>query len=47
MLIKMIHLAQFKLKSKDFYNITKRTLKIANKSINNKVVSILEGGYLI
>ena len=38
-------LAQFKLQSKDFYHITKRTLKIANKSINNKVVSILEGGY--
>jgi len=38
-------LAQFKLKSKDFYNITKRTLKVINKSINNKVVSILEGGY--
>ena len=38
-------LAQFKLQSKDFYDITKRTLKIANKSINNKVVSILEGGY--
>ena len=38
-------LAQFKLKSKDFYYITKRTLKVINKSINNKVVSILEGGY--
>ena len=38
-------LAQFKLKSKDFYDITKRTLKVINKSINNKVVSILEGGY--
>tara|TARA_Y100001970_G_scaffold162714_1_gene198926 strand:- start:40903 stop:41823 length:921 start_codon:yes stop_codon:yes gene_type:complete len=38
-------LAQFRLKSKDFYNITKRTLQIANKNINNKVVSILEGGY--
>ena len=38
-------LAQFKLKSKDFYDITKRTLKIINKNINNKVVSILEGGY--
>ena len=36
-------LAQFKLKSKDFYDITKRTLRIAgNKS---KIVSILEGGY--
>ena len=38
-------LAQFKLKSKDFYDITKRTLKVINKKINNKVVSILEGGY--
>ena len=38
-------LAQFKLKSKDFYDITKRTLKVINNSINNKVVSILEGGY--
>jgi len=38
-------LAQFKLKSKDFYDITKITLKVINKSINNKVVSILEGGY--
>ena len=38
-------LAQFKLKSKDFYDITKRTLKVINKSINNRVVSILEGGY--
>ena len=38
-------LAQFKLKSKDFYDITKRTLKVINESDNNKVVSILEGGY--
>ena len=38
-------LAQFKLSSKDFYDITKRTFKVINKSINNKVVSILEGGY--
>ena len=38
-------LAQFKLKSKDFYDITKITLKVINKSINNKVVSILECGY--
>jgi len=38
-------LAQFKLKSKDFYDITKITLKVINKSIDNKVVSILEGGY--
>ena len=38
-------LAQFKLKSKDFYDITKRTLKVINEGVNNKVVSILEGGY--
>jgi len=38
-------LAQFKLKSKDFYDITKRTLEVTNKSSNNKVVSVLEGGY--
>ena len=38
-------LAQFKLRSKDFYDITKRTLKVINKSINNKVGSILAGGY--
>ena len=38
-------LAQFKLKSKDFYVITKRTLEVANESSNSKVVSVLEGGY--
>ena len=38
-------LAQFELKSKDFYDITKRTLEVTNKSSNSKVVSILEGGY--
>ena len=38
-------LAQFKLKSKDFYDITKRTLEVSNKNTNYKVVSILEGGY--
>ena len=38
-------LAQFKLKSKDFYDITKRTLEISNRNSNYKVVSILEGGY--
>ena len=38
-------LAQFKLKSKDFYDITKKTLKVINERVNNKVVSILEGGY--
>ncbi len=38
-------LAQFKLKSGDFYEITRRTLLTVNKYINKKVVSILEGGY--
>ncbi len=38
-------LAQFKLKSEDFYTITKRTLNIAKPFCNGNVVSILEGGY--
>ena len=38
-------LAQFKLKSKDFYNLTKRTIRAAQLSSKGKVVSILEGGY--
>ena len=38
-------LANFNLKSKDFYEITKRTLKTVNKFCNGNVVSILEGGY--
>ncbi len=38
-------LAQFKLNSKDFYEITKRTLKATNNYTNGKVISILEGGY--
>ena len=38
-------LAQFELKSEDFYEITKRTLLATNKYNNKKVVSILEGGY--
>ena len=38
-------LAQFKLQSKDFYDITKRTLKVVNSYSNSKVVSVLEGGY--
>ncbi len=38
-------LAQFQLNSKDFYEITKRTLSATNKFTNGKVVSILEGGY--
>ncbi len=38
-------LAQFKLKSKDFYNLTKRTIHATQLSSKGKVVSILEGGY--
>ena len=38
-------LANFNLKSKDFYEITRRTLETVNKFCNGKVVSILEGGY--
>ena len=38
-------LAQFQLDSKDFYEITKRTLKLSKLYCDGKVVSILEGGY--
>ncbi len=38
-------LAQFELNSKDFYEITKRTLSATKKYTDGKVVSILEGGY--
>ena len=38
-------LAQFKLESKDFYDLTKRTLSITKSFCDGKVVSILEGGY--
>ena len=38
-------LAQFELKSKDFYEITKRTLIATQKFTNGKVLSVLEGGY--
>jgi len=38
-------LAQFQLESKDFYEITKRTLESSNLSCDGNVVSILEGGY--
>ena len=38
-------LAQFQLNSKDFYEITKRTLSATNEFTKGKVVSILEGGY--
>jgi acetoin utilization deacetylase AcuC-like enzyme len=38
-------LAQFQLKSQDFYELTKRTLELSKLYCNGKVVSILEGGY--
>ena len=38
-------LAQLQLTSKDFYNLTKRTLELAKLYCKGKVVSILEGGY--
>ena len=38
-------LAQLKLTSNDFYEITKRTLKFSRNFCKGKVVSILEGGY--
>ena len=38
-------LAQFKLKTEDFYIITNRILETSKDFCNGKVVSILEGGY--
>tara|TARA_Y100000389_G_scaffold199950_1_gene239388 strand:+ start:382 stop:1311 length:930 start_codon:yes stop_codon:yes gene_type:complete len=38
-------LAQLKLRSDDFYKLTKRTLELSKLFCNGKVVSILEGGY--
>ena len=38
-------LAQMKLKTEDFYIITKRILEISKKFCDGKIVSILEGGY--
>ena len=38
-------LAQLQLESKDFYEITKRTLELSKLYCDGKVVSILEGGY--
>ena len=38
-------LAQLKLSSSDFYEITKRTLEISKQYCKGNVVSILEGGY--
>ena len=38
-------LAQFKLNTEDYYEITKRLLETSKKFTGGKVVSILEGGY--
>ena len=38
-------LAQFQLRSKDFYDLTKRTLQVVKSSCKGNIVSILEGGY--
>jgi len=38
-------LAQLKLRSEDFYLLTKRTLEFSKSFLNGNVVSILEGGY--
>ena len=38
-------LAQFKLGTEDYYEITKRILETSKNFCNGKVVSILEGGY--
>jgi len=38
-------LAQVNLNSKDFYEITKRIVGVANDICDGKIVSILEGGY--
>ncbi len=38
-------LAQFELKSEDFYEITRRALKATNEFTKGKVISVLEGGY--
>ena len=38
-------IAQFHLESKDFYEITRRTLELSKLHCNGNIVSILEGGY--
>ncbi len=38
-------LAQFNLKTEDYFTITKRILEVSKKFCDGKVVSILEGGY--
>ena len=38
-------LAQFNLQSKDFYTLTKRIMSLAKELCEERIVSILEGGY--
>ena len=38
-------LAQVNLESKDYYTLTKRIMNLAKNLCNEKIVSILEGGY--
>tara|TARA_B100000575_G_scaffold64845_1_gene49745 strand:+ start:756 stop:1685 length:930 start_codon:yes stop_codon:yes gene_type:complete len=38
-------LAQLRLRSEDFYEVTKRTLEVFKSFCNGNVISILEGGY--
>jgi len=38
-------LAQLRLRSEDFYHLTKRTLEFSKSFCNGNVVSVLEGGY--
>ena len=38
-------MAQLQLGSKDYYELTKRTLEYTKINCNSKVISILEGGY--
>ena len=40
-------LAQLRLSSEDFYQLTKRTLEISKSMCNGNVVSILEGGMIL
>ena len=41
----MNNLTKLSLNSKDFYEITKRTIQATKKFNQGKIVSILEGGY--
>jgi acetoin utilization deacetylase AcuC-like enzyme len=38
-------LANINLESKDYYTLTKEIMKIAKQVCDNKIISILEGGY--